>query len=170
MQKIIMYNHNKFELPSAFHKIYMNVQSCIMLTFISTNIVQLFSQTTPKFQNCSFDRIRQKLEVRVMFVYLHNRWWPVQARVAATELTKLPQWHRYFIQNIVKIMQKWMRLNFMPLNICYKYFRNICNVVIRVVNSRRNWWYEIEGERTIKWLSCYRKIHILEEKNPEPYH
>ena len=43
-----MYPHTKFELPYAFNKNYMNVQSCIMLTFISINIVQLLRQTNPQ--------------------------------------------------------------------------------------------------------------------------
>ena len=48
----MMYHHTKFELPNAFHQIYMNVQSCIMLTFISINVVHLFCQINPpKCQN-----------------------------------------------------------------------------------------------------------------------
>ena len=43
-----MYLHTKFELPNAFYKNYMNVQSCIMSTFISINIVHLFRQTNPQ--------------------------------------------------------------------------------------------------------------------------
>ena len=44
----MMYHHTKFELPNAFQKNYMNVQSCMMSTFISINIVHLFRQTNPK--------------------------------------------------------------------------------------------------------------------------
>ena len=35
----MMYHHTQFELPNAFHKNYMNVQSCIMSAFVSINIV-----------------------------------------------------------------------------------------------------------------------------------
>ena len=44
----MMYHHTKFELSNAIYKKYMNVQSCIMQTFISVNIVHLFSQTNPE--------------------------------------------------------------------------------------------------------------------------
>ena len=45
-----MYHHTKLELPNAFHKnyMYMNSQSCIMQTFISVIIVPLFSQANPR--------------------------------------------------------------------------------------------------------------------------
>ena len=43
-----MYYHTKFVLPNAFHKKYMNVEICIMSTFISINIVHLFCQTNPQ--------------------------------------------------------------------------------------------------------------------------
>ena len=56
-----MYHHAKFELPSAFNKEYMYVQSCLKSMFISINIVQPFRQANPKIcQNCNFDKIRQK--------------------------------------------------------------------------------------------------------------
>ena len=44
---IIIYHHTKFELPGAFDKIYkiLTVQTCIMSTFMSLNIVQLFHLT-----------------------------------------------------------------------------------------------------------------------------
>ena len=42
----MMYHHTI--LPNAFHKNYMNVQSCIMSTFISINIVHFFRQTNPQ--------------------------------------------------------------------------------------------------------------------------
>ena len=42
-----MYHHAKFELSNGFHKIYMNVQSCIMSTVININILQLFRQANP---------------------------------------------------------------------------------------------------------------------------
>ena len=42
------YHHTKFELPNAFHKNYMKVQSCIMSTLFSINIVHLFRQTIPQ--------------------------------------------------------------------------------------------------------------------------
>ena len=45
----MMYHHTKFELLIAFHKNYMNVQSCTMSTFISNTIVHLFRQTNPKY-------------------------------------------------------------------------------------------------------------------------
>ena len=54
---IMVYHHTKFELPSAFHKKYMNVQSCIMSTFISIKIVQLFQQTHP--QNVRIEILRK---------------------------------------------------------------------------------------------------------------
>ena len=41
----MMYHHTK--LPSAFYKKYINIQSCIMSTFMSINIVQLLRQTNP---------------------------------------------------------------------------------------------------------------------------
>ena len=44
----MMYYHTKFELPNAFRKNYMNVQSCIMPTFIFINIVYLLRQTNPQ--------------------------------------------------------------------------------------------------------------------------
>ena len=44
----MMYHQTKFELPIAFHKNYMNVQSCVMSTFISINIVHLSRQTNPQ--------------------------------------------------------------------------------------------------------------------------
>ena len=43
-----MYHHTKFELPNTFSKNNMNVQSCIMSTFISVNILHLFRQTNPQ--------------------------------------------------------------------------------------------------------------------------
>ena len=48
VKTIMMYHHTKFELTNAFHKNYMNVQICIMSTFISINIVHLFRQTNPE--------------------------------------------------------------------------------------------------------------------------
>ena len=48
IKTIMMYHHTKFELPNAFHKNYMNVQSCIMSMFLSFNIVHLFRQTNPQ--------------------------------------------------------------------------------------------------------------------------
>ena len=44
----MMYHHTKFELSNAFHKSYINVQICIMQTFISVNIVHLFSPANPQ--------------------------------------------------------------------------------------------------------------------------
>ena len=47
---IMMYHHTKLELPCAiFHKNYMDDQSCIVSTFMSINIVQLF-RWPPKMQ------------------------------------------------------------------------------------------------------------------------
>ena len=71
INKIMMYHHTKFWLPSAFHKKYMNVQSCVMLTFISINIAWLFRPANPKkCQNYNFDKIMQKREI--IFIYLPN--------------------------------------------------------------------------------------------------
>ena len=42
------YHHTKFKLPIAFHKKYMNVQSCFMSTFISINIARLFRPANPQ--------------------------------------------------------------------------------------------------------------------------
>ena len=43
-----MYHHTKFEPPNAFHKIHVNVQSCIRSTIIFIQILQLFGQANPK--------------------------------------------------------------------------------------------------------------------------
>ena len=67
---IMMYHHAKFQLPSAFHKKYMNAQSCFMSTFIFINIARLFRPANP--QNYNFDKIMQKREI--IFVYLPNTW------------------------------------------------------------------------------------------------
>ena len=48
IKNIIMYHNTKFDLPNAFHKNHMNVQSCIMSRFISINIVYLFCHTNPQ--------------------------------------------------------------------------------------------------------------------------
>ena len=48
IKQIMMYHHAKFELPSAFHKKYMNVQSCIMSTLMYIGIEHLFSHINPK--------------------------------------------------------------------------------------------------------------------------
>ena len=47
IKKIMKYHHTKFELPKAIHKIYMNVQSCIMSTIIFISILQFFRQENP---------------------------------------------------------------------------------------------------------------------------
>ena len=49
IETIMMYHHTEFELPSAFHKNYMNVQNCKMSTFISINFVHLFFRTNPQY-------------------------------------------------------------------------------------------------------------------------
>ena len=73
IKTIMMYHHTKFELSNAFHKSYINVQICIMQTFISVNIVHLFSPANPqKCQNWNFDQTSKKMEI--MFVYLPNTW------------------------------------------------------------------------------------------------
>ena len=48
IRTIMMYHQAKFELPIAFHKNYLNVQSCVMSAFISINIVHIFRQTNPQ--------------------------------------------------------------------------------------------------------------------------
>ena len=54
IKTIIMYHHTKFEHPNAFHKNYMNVQSCMMSTFISINNVHFFRQTNPQNAKLKF--------------------------------------------------------------------------------------------------------------------
>ena len=51
IKTIMMYHHTKFELPNLSHKNYMNVQSCIMSTFISINTVHLFRQANTQIAN-----------------------------------------------------------------------------------------------------------------------
>ena len=54
----MMYHHTKFKLPCAFHEKYMNVQICIMSTFVPINIVYLFpSNQYQKLKNHNFDKI-----------------------------------------------------------------------------------------------------------------
>ena len=66
-----MLHHTKFEPPNAFHKIYVNVQSCVRSMIIFIKILQIFGQANPKkIRNCDFDKITQKR--KVMFVYLPN--------------------------------------------------------------------------------------------------
>ena len=45
---MVMYHDTKFVAPNAFHNNYMNVQSWMMSTFMSINIVYLLRQTNPQ--------------------------------------------------------------------------------------------------------------------------
>ena len=50
MSKRMNYKDNNvsFKLPNAFHKIYMNLRSCIMATIIYNNSWQFFRQANPQ--------------------------------------------------------------------------------------------------------------------------
>ena len=43
IKTIMMYHNTKFELPNAFHKNYMIVQSCVMSTFIDQMMYLMFT-------------------------------------------------------------------------------------------------------------------------------
>ena len=61
-------------------------------------------------------------------------------------------------------MHQWMRLNFMLLNICYNYFINICDIVIREVISRlRIMMIWNRGKTNDKIIKLLLKMHILEK-------
>ena len=79
IKTIMMYHHIKFQLPDAFHQNYMNVQSCIISTFISINILHLFLQTN--FQNAKI-AISMKHLVRDSFrneTIFHQIWIKAQS-------------------------------------------------------------------------------------------
>ena len=68
--KMIMMYHTKFVLPNAFHKNYMNVQSCNANVHFRQYCASFPSNKPPKCQNWNFDQIRQKMDF--FFVHLPN--------------------------------------------------------------------------------------------------
>ena len=70
--KMIWKQPSSFELPSVFHKQYMNVQSCIMSTSMSINSGQFFRRTNPQNSEIVYFVISIKVKRGVMSDYLRN--------------------------------------------------------------------------------------------------